>query len=81
VFELYLQGAKVSWTDSVKALWIDIDVGISEPGKKPKYPTLQEALKAAMQFREKYKLPAFSALVVSGSGLHVYLRVGPPLLP
>jgi P4 family phage/plasmid primase-like protien len=56
---------------AVKAIWIDIDVGPSTP-EKPKYPTVEEALKAIISFREKMKLPPFSAIVGSGSGVHIY---------
>jgi Family of unknown function (DUF5906) len=52
----------------LKAIWIDIDVGV----EAKKYDTLQEAMKAIFTFREKVGLPAFSALVCSGSGLHAY---------
>lgn len=52
----------------LKAIWIDIDVGI----EAKKYPTLNDALKALIEFREKVGLPPFSALVGSGSGVHAY---------
>lgn len=53
---------------SVKSLWIDADVG----PKAGEYPTLEAALKALILFREKHKLPPYSALVASGGGLHGY---------
>src|SRR5437868_7021969 len=56
----------------VKSIWIDIDVGVSEPGKKPKYPDVQTALKAALAFAKKVGLPEPSAVVFSGGGVHVY---------
>jgi hypothetical protein len=51
---------------SVKALWLDIDVG-----KEGGYATVDEALKAAIHFRETMSLPPFSAVVGSGGGIHV----------
>ena len=53
---------------AVKALWIDADVG----PKEGEYATLQDAIKALILFREKHKLPMYSALVASGGGLHAY---------
>jgi hypothetical protein len=65
----------------VKALWIDADVGPSEPGKKPKYPDIQTALKAILLFQQTVKLPAPSAIVYSGGGVHVYWISKDPLDP
>jgi hypothetical protein len=56
----------------LKAIWVDIDVGPSEPGKKPKYPTIEVALKAILLFAMTVKLPPPSAIVYSGGGVHVY---------
>jgi predicted P-loop ATPase len=53
----------------VKSIWIDMDVGPNDPKK---YATIQDALKAVIEFREKVGLPPFSAIVGSGSGIHVY---------
>jgi len=53
---------------AVKALWIDMDVG---EGPK-KYPAVEDALKTIIEFRERVGLPPFSAIVFSGSGIHVY---------
>jgi Domain of unknown function (DUF927) len=52
---------------SLKSIWLDIDVG-----KKDGYPTLQEALRAVIDFVQRNKLPMPSAMVASGGGLHVY---------
>jgi P4 family phage/plasmid primase-like protien len=52
---------------SLKAIWIDIDVG-----PKKLYATLADATKAVLAFCAKHKLPTPSAMVNSGSGLHVY---------
>src|SRR5207237_425859 len=41
---------------AVKAIWLDVDVG-----KEGGYATLEEALKAAIKFRESIGLPPFSA--------------------
>src|ERR1017187_9167393 len=53
---------------SLKSLYIDIDV--KEPPKG--YTNLAEALDALQAFRIAADLPPPSALVHSGSGLHVY---------
>ena len=50
-----------------KAIWLDVDVG-----KEGGYATLEEALKAAIKFRESIGLPPFSAIVGSGGGIHLY---------
>jgi Protein of unknown function (DUF3987) len=55
-----------------KSIWIDLDVGPSEPGKKPKYATIEDALKAVLLFAKTVDLPDPSAIVFSGSGVHVY---------
>lgn len=55
-----------------KSIWIDMDVGATEPGKKPKYATVQDALAAVLQFQKIVGLPRPSAIVFSGSGIHVY---------
>src|SRR5258708_12245007 len=54
---------------AVKAIWIDIDV---EPGNDKKYQSVEEALAAAINFREAVGLPPFSAIVGSGGGIHLY---------
>jgi hypothetical protein len=53
----------------LKAIWVDLDVGPNDPKK---YPTIEEALKTIILFREKVSLPPFSAIVFSGSRIHVY---------
>lgn len=51
-----------------KAIWIDVDVDAD-----PKhYSTVEEALKAVLPFATTVGLPTPSAIVYSGSGLHVY---------
>ena len=64
-----------------KSIWADIDV------KEKGYPTIEEAIDALFDFIEHYRLPPPSAVVVSGSGMHVYwfstarspLRSGDPM--
>jgi hypothetical protein len=63
---------KAANATAVKAIWVDIDVGPSEPGKKPKYPDLPTALKAILHFIAVTKLPPPSAIVYSGGGIHIY---------
>jgi hypothetical protein len=52
-----------------KSIWLDIDV---EPNKEKKYHTKEEALEAFDAFRIAANLPAPSAMVFSGGGIHVY---------
>jgi hypothetical protein len=66
---------------AVKAIWIDVDVGPSEPGKKPKYPDMQTALKAVLLFAKTVGLPDPSAMVYSGGGIHFYWISKTPLTP
>lgn len=60
---------------AIKAIWVDVDV------KPDGYATIEDALKALIQFREKVGLPPFSALVGSGSGVHAYWISDVPLSP
>ena len=62
---------------AVKAIWIDMDVGDGPH----KYPTISDALTAAIKFREDLKLPPYSAIVGSGSGIHLYWISDVPLSP
>lgn len=63
-----LQGKKsTAGAMSVKAIWLDVDVG-----KEGAYPTVKEALEAVILFTDKNGLPPFSAIVGSGGGVHVY---------
>src|SRR4051812_30119197 len=52
----------------VKAIWADVDVG-EKPGE---YATIELALKAVIEFRERHGLPPFSAIVGSGGGIQIY---------
>lgn len=54
----------------LKALWLDVDVKPGNPDKG--YATLPEALAAVTAFRQAAGLPAPSALVTTGGGVHVY---------
>jgi Domain of unknown function (DUF927) len=66
---------------ALKSIWIDVDVGQSEPGKKPKYATVEEALRAVLLFAQTVKLPTPSAIVYSGGGIHVYWINKDPMAP
>jgi hypothetical protein len=59
----------------LKAIWIDVDV---KPDKG--YATLKEALDGIDQFYRAAKLPAPSALVLTGGGVHVYWISDKPLM-
>jgi hypothetical protein len=61
-----------------KSIWIDIDVGPDDPKK---YATVEEALAAILLFQKTVKLPPPSAIVFSGSGIHVYWISKTPLTP
>ena len=66
---------------NAKSIWVDIDVGPSEPGKPPKYATVEEALRAILLFQTTVKLPPPSAIVFSGGGIHVYWISKEPMVP
>ena len=57
---------------SLKAIWIDIDVGNTPDKPDRHYDTIEIALKAVMTFLPTVGLPTPSAIVGSGGGLHVY---------
>jgi hypothetical protein len=61
----------------LKAIWLDIDV--KEPPKG--YASLIEAVDALDTFKKAVGLPAPSALIGSGGGLHVYWFSDTPLAP
>ena len=64
----------------VKAIWIDIDVKPDDATGKH-YTSMREARAAMRAFRKKVGLPNPSAIVDSGSGLHVYWISRDPLTP
>jgi hypothetical protein len=59
----------------LKAIWLDVDVKAPPKG----YATLEEAYEAVTAFVKQYNLPAPSAVVQSGGGLHVYWISNRPL--
>ena len=64
-----------------KSIWIDCDVGNTpdKPGKH--YDTVEEALRAILDFQVKVGLPPPSAIVFSGGGIHVYWISKDPMEP
>jgi len=54
---------------AVKSLWIDLDL---DPADPKKYPDERAAMRALLIVLAKYNVPAPSAVVHSGNGLHVY---------
>jgi hypothetical protein len=58
----------VAW---VRSFWVDLDVGVSEPGKAPKYATQKLAVTAVVKFARDHGLPQ-PWLVNSGWGVHAY---------
>jgi hypothetical protein len=70
----------------LKAIWVDIDVGnkldpVTGQPETKHYDTAAEAWAAISAFRKKVGLPAPSAVVNSGGGLHVYWISDQPLAP
>lgn len=64
----------------VKAFWLDMDVGASEPGKPPKYPDQKSAVAALIKFCKSSGLPIPLA-VSSGYGIHVYWPLTDAMMP
>jgi hypothetical protein len=58
-------------TLAAKAFFFDLDVGVSEPDKPPKFETREEALTALKDFCGATLLPK-PLIVSSGGGFHVY---------
>jgi len=64
----------------VKAFWLDLDVGVAEPGKAAKYPDQRAAILALAEFLKQTKLP-MPMVVSSGYGVHVYWPLTNSVLP
>lgn len=64
----------------VKAFWLDLDVGATEPGMPAKYPTQAAAVQALGQFLVAAKLPK-PMIVNSGYGVHCYWPLTAAILP
>lgn len=64
----------------VKAFWLDMDVGASEPGKPAKYPDQKAAIAALVKFCKGAGLPIPFA-VSSGYGVHVYWPLTEAMMP
>jgi P4 family phage/plasmid primase-like protien len=62
---------------ALKSVWVDIDIDANDTKK---YPTIEEGLKAILGFAQVNLLPAPSAIVYSGGGIHVYWISEKPLL-
>ena len=62
---------------ALRAIWLDVDV--KDPPKG--YATLGEAIDAVADFCRKANMPAPTALVASGGGLHAYWISNVPLTP
>ena len=56
---------------SLRAFWLDLDVGKSEEGRPPKYDSQSAAVTALGEFLHECGLPK-PLLVSSGYGIHVY---------
>lgn len=56
-----------------KAIWLDVDIGSDGHGHPENgYATCDEAVEGVAAFREAASLPAPTAIVNSGGGLHLY---------
>lgn len=64
----------------VKSYWLDLDVGVAEPGKAAKYPDQRAALLALNDFLIKTGLPK-PMIISSGYGIHVYWPLAHSVLP
>lgn len=64
----------------VKSYWLDLDVGVAEPGKAAKYPDQSAAVLALAEFLKQTKLP-MPMIVSSGYGIHVYWPLTNSVLP
>lgn len=64
----------------VKAYWLDLDVGPTEPGKPPKYATQGDALKGLNEFLIATEMPK-PMIVNSGYGIHAYWPLNAAVLP
>lgn len=71
---------KAKYATWLKAIWIDVDVKPDDTTGKH-YTTMEEAWAAFIAFRAKVGLPAPSAVVNSGGGLHIYWISDAPLTP
>ena len=70
-FKLVIGGRKGTNVQLVRSFIVDLDVGVSEPGKPPKYATQKDAARAIFKFAIDHKLPT-PWLVNSGWGVHAY---------
>ena len=59
---------------SVRAFWIDLDVGEKKSKEGKGYASQKEAIQALAGFCKKYKLPT-PMLISSGYGVHVYFTL------
>lgn len=64
----------------VKAFWLDLDVGVSEPGTPAKYPSQAAAVQALGQFLVTAGLPK-PMVVNSGYGVHCYWPLTQAIMP
>jgi len=65
---------------SVRSLWIDLDVGVSEEGKPAKHATQSDAIAAVGRFVKQTGLP-IPMILSSGTGVHVYWPMTEDLMP
>lgn len=56
---------------AIRAFWLDLDVGKSEPDRPAKYPDQAAALQSFVAFLKETRLPA-PMFVSSGYGVHIY---------
>ncbi|MDA8128091.1 MAG: DUF5906 domain-containing protein [Betaproteobacteria bacterium] len=62
-----------------RAFWVDLDCGVGKASEGKGYSTKREAAEALSVFRQATGIPAPSAVVDSGNGLHVYWILDAPV--
>lgn len=71
-------GRRAADVSELNAFWLDIDVG-EKNGKPRDYPDLGSAAADLHAWHKRYDFPKASAIVDSGSGLHVYWLLDKPV--
>ena len=78
--KLVIGGRKQTNVAFVRSFWVDLDVGVSEPGKPAKYATQKQAAVAILAFAVKLGLPK-PWLVNSGWGVHAHWPMDADMVP
>lgn len=65
---------------AIRAFWLDLDVGKTEPDRPAKYPDQAAALQSFVAFLKETRLPA-PMFVSSGYGVHIYWPLTEEITP